>query len=85
MAGGMRRRSDRQSLAERIHGDAPPSTAPPASPSRAPAAPVNLQPEAPLLAAEMYVRAMDVPLIQRGRQVRLQFDGFAHRRLRLVA
>ncbi|MFC6222208.1 HlyD family secretion protein [Hymenobacter artigasi] len=36
----------------------------------------TLQPEAPLLAAEMYVRAMDVPLIQRGRQVRLQFDGW---------
>ena len=37
---------------------------------------VTLQPEAPLLAAELYVRAMDVPLIQRGRQVRLQFDGW---------
>ncbi len=36
----------------------------------------TLQPEAPLLAAELYVRAMDVPLIQRGRQVRLQFDGW---------
>jgi multidrug efflux pump subunit AcrA (membrane-fusion protein) len=36
----------------------------------------TLQPEAPLLAAEMYVRAMDVPLIQRGRTVRLQFDGW---------
>ena len=36
----------------------------------------TLQPEAPLLAAEVYVRAMDVPLIQRGRQVRLQFDGW---------
>lgn len=36
----------------------------------------TLQPESPLLAAEMYVRAMDVPLIQRGRQVRLQFDGW---------
>ncbi len=36
----------------------------------------TLQPEAPLLAAEVYVRAMDVPLIQRGRTVRLQFDGF---------
>ena len=36
----------------------------------------TLQPEAPLLAAEIYVRAMDVPLIQRGRQVRLQFDGW---------
>jgi len=36
----------------------------------------TLQPEAPLLAAEMYVRAMDVPLIQRGRTVRVQFEGF---------
>ena len=36
----------------------------------------TLQPEAPLLAAEVYVRAMDVPLIQRGRLVRLQFDGW---------
>ncbi|MDJ0366297.1 HlyD family efflux transporter periplasmic adaptor subunit [Hymenobacter sp. H14-R3] len=36
----------------------------------------TLQPEAPLLAAEMYVRAMDVPLIQRGRRVRIQFDGW---------
>ncbi|MVN76103.1 HlyD family efflux transporter periplasmic adaptor subunit [Hymenobacter sp. HMF4947] len=36
----------------------------------------TLQPEAPLLAAEMYVRAMDVPLIQRGRTVRIQFDGW---------
>ena len=36
----------------------------------------TLQPEAPLLAAEIYVRAMDVPLIQRGRLVRLQFDGW---------
>ncbi|GAB3825058.1 HlyD family secretion protein [Hymenobacter jeollabukensis] len=37
---------------------------------------VTLQPDAPVLAAEIYVRAMDVPLIQRGRQVRLQFDGW---------
>ena len=36
----------------------------------------TLQPENPVLAAEMYVRAMDVPLIQRGRRVRLQFDGW---------
>ena len=36
----------------------------------------TLQPEAPLLAAELYVRAMDVPLIQRGRTVRLQFEGW---------
>ena len=41
MAGGMRRRSDRQSLAERIHGDPPPSR--PSSPTHlpAPAAPVK--------------------------------------------
>lgn len=36
----------------------------------------TMQPDAPVLAAELYVRAMDVPLIQRGRQVRLQFDGW---------
>lgn len=36
----------------------------------------TLQPDAPVLAVELYVRAMDVPLIQRGRQVRLQFDGW---------
>lgn len=36
----------------------------------------TLQPDAPILAAELYVRAMDVPLIQKGRQVRLQFDGW---------
>ncbi len=36
----------------------------------------TLQPESPALAAEIYVRAMDVPLIQRGRTVRLQFEGF---------
>ena len=36
----------------------------------------TLQPENPVLAAEMYVRAMDVPLIQHGRRVRLQFDGW---------
>jgi hypothetical protein len=37
MAGGMRRRGDRPSLAERIHGDPPPSSPPP----RPPAAPVK--------------------------------------------
>jgi multidrug efflux pump subunit AcrA (membrane-fusion protein) len=36
----------------------------------------TLQPDTPVLAAEMYVRAMDVPLIQRGRPVRIQFDGW---------
>jgi len=36
----------------------------------------TLQPASPTIAVELYVRAMDVPLIQRGRQVRLQFDGW---------
>lgn len=36
----------------------------------------TLQPAHPQLAVELYVRAMDVPLIQRGRIVRLQFDGW---------
>lgn len=36
----------------------------------------TLQPANPALAVELYVRAMDVPLIQRGRTVRLQFDGW---------
>jgi multidrug resistance efflux pump len=36
----------------------------------------TLQPANPTLAVELYVRAMDVPLIQRGRLVRLQFDGW---------
>lgn len=36
----------------------------------------TLQPANPDLAVELYVRAMDVPLIQRGRLVRLQFDGW---------
>lgn len=35
-----------------------------------------LQPDNPTIAVELYVRAMDVPLIQRGRTVRLQFDGW---------
>lgn len=37
---------------------------------------VTIQPDVPSLAAEIYVRAMDVPLIQRGRIVRLEFDGW---------
>jgi hypothetical protein len=39
----MRRRSDRPSLAERIHGDAPPAPAPPPAPppTRVPAGPVK--------------------------------------------
>lgn len=36
----------------------------------------TLQPDKPQLAVELYVRAMDVPLIQRGRTVRIQFDGW---------
>ncbi|WP_338876857.1 biotin/lipoyl-binding protein [Spirosoma sp. SC4-14] len=36
----------------------------------------TLQPANPQLAVELFVRAMDVPLIQRGRVVRLQFDGW---------
>ncbi len=36
----------------------------------------TLQPDRPQLAVELYVRAMDVPLIQHGRIVRLQFDGW---------
>ncbi len=37
---------------------------------------VTIQPDEPDLAVEMYVRAMDVPLIQQGRKVRIQFDGW---------
>jgi multidrug efflux pump subunit AcrA (membrane-fusion protein) len=36
----------------------------------------TLQPANPKLAVELYVRAMDVPLIQTGRTVRIQFDGW---------
>lgn len=36
----------------------------------------TLQPAKPALAVEMYVRAMDVPLITPGRKVRIQFDGW---------
>lgn len=36
----------------------------------------TLQPDNPHVAVELFVRAMDVPLIQRGRTVRLQFDGW---------
>ncbi|GAA4465328.1 biotin/lipoyl-binding protein [Nibrella saemangeumensis] len=36
----------------------------------------TLQPDSPLLAVELYVRPMDVPLISRGRTVRLEFDGW---------
>lgn len=36
----------------------------------------QVMPENPQLAVEMYVRAMDVPLIQQGRKVRIEFDGW---------
>ncbi|MCE7997167.1 MAG: HlyD family efflux transporter periplasmic adaptor subunit [Roseivirga sp.] len=37
---------------------------------------VQISPEDPDLAVEMYVKALDVPLIQPGRKVRIQFDGW---------
>ncbi len=37
---------------------------------------VTVQPATPRQAVEMYVRAMDVPLLKPGRKVRLQFDGW---------
>ena len=36
----------------------------------------QIMPENPQLAVEMYVRAMDVPLIQQDRKVRIEFDGW---------
>lgn len=36
----------------------------------------TIMPEASDLAVEMYVKAMDVPLISKGRKVRIQFDGW---------
>ncbi len=36
----------------------------------------TLQPNQPQMAVEMYVKAMDVPLIREGREVRLQFEGW---------
>lgn len=36
----------------------------------------TIMPEASDLAVEMYVRAMDVPLITKGRKVRVEFDGW---------
>lgn len=36
----------------------------------------SIMPDNPDLAVEMYVQAMDVPLISQGRQVRIQFDGW---------
>ncbi|MEC7754058.1 HlyD family efflux transporter periplasmic adaptor subunit [Roseivirga sp. UBA1976] len=37
---------------------------------------VQIISENPRLAVEMYVKAMDVPLIQKGRKVRIEFDGW---------
>lgn len=37
---------------------------------------VTLQPDNPDIAVELFVRPNDVPLIQRGRTVRLEFDGW---------
>jgi multidrug resistance efflux pump len=36
----------------------------------------TIQPATPAIAAEVYIRAMDVPLIAKGRKVRLEFDGW---------
>lgn len=36
----------------------------------------TIMPEAADIAVEMYVKAMDVPLITKGREVRIQFDGW---------
>lgn len=36
----------------------------------------TIMPEASDLAVELYVRAMDVPLLSEGRQVRIEFDGW---------
>ncbi len=36
----------------------------------------TLQPASPEMAVEMFVRAMDVPLIEPGREVRIQFEGW---------
>ncbi|MBX9928206.1 MAG: HlyD family efflux transporter periplasmic adaptor subunit [Gemmatimonadaceae bacterium] len=37
---------------------------------------VTVQPATPKVAVELYVKAMDVPLLRKGRKVRLQFDGW---------
>jgi multidrug resistance efflux pump len=37
---------------------------------------VTVQPANPQLAVELFVKPMDVPLLKRGRKVRLQFDGW---------
>lgn len=36
----------------------------------------QIMPENPEMAVEMYVKAMDVPLIEKGRKVRIEFDGW---------
>ncbi len=36
----------------------------------------TIQPSSPQVAVELYVNAMDVPLLTKGRQVRLEFDGW---------
>ncbi|SOE23626.1 Biotin-lipoyl like [Spirosomataceae bacterium TFI 002] len=36
----------------------------------------TLQPDRPNLAVELYISAMDVPLIQKNREVRIQFEGW---------
>src|SRR5690606_6673965 len=36
----------------------------------------SIMPQASDVAVEMYVKAMDVPLISKGRKVRIQFDGW---------
>ena len=36
----------------------------------------TIQPDSPDLAVEMYVRAMDIPLIQENKHVRVEFDGW---------
>ena len=36
----------------------------------------TIQPSSPSIAVELYIRAMDVPLIAKGRHVRLEFDGW---------
>ncbi len=36
----------------------------------------TIMPDAPTMAAEIYVRAMDVPLLNKGNIVRLEFDGW---------
>jgi adhesin transport system membrane fusion protein len=37
---------------------------------------VSIVPSSPQLAVELYVKAMDIPLLEKGQKVRLQFDGY---------